>query len=119
MDEPRRTHPQGEGETPAGPPNCWDIMDCGRGPVGGDDSEAEICPVAVPQESGRDGLNRGLYGGRVCWAVEGASLVCREQGVSQRPVDMGRAGGLMSCMECPAFKCIQEAEGHSFDFGLR
>ncbi len=46
--------------------NCWEVKQCGRGP---NDNSQPVCPAASPGKF--DGINKGTYAGRFCWAVAG------------------------------------------------
>lgn len=50
--------------------NCWEYMKCGREPKGEKAKELGVCPAAT--YSSVNGLNGGINGGRICWAVAGA-----------------------------------------------
>ncbi len=47
--------------------NCWEYMECGRGPGGFGTHEAGVCNIA--KEIAANGLNGGVNGGRLCWLI--------------------------------------------------
>ncbi len=49
--------------------NCWQVMDCGREPAGSKVEELGVCPAAIVERA--NGVNDGLNGGRICWAIAG------------------------------------------------
>ncbi len=49
--------------------NCWEYMRCGRELEGEKVSEFGICPAATNKDA--DGVNGGVNGGRMCWAIVG------------------------------------------------
>lgn len=49
--------------------NCWEFKKCGREPGGTMADELGVCPVSTATYT--DGLNRGINGGRICWAIRG------------------------------------------------
>jgi hypothetical protein len=49
--------------------NCWEFMKCGREPRGKHAKELGVCRAAT--FSSVDGLNGGVNGGRICWAIAG------------------------------------------------
>jgi len=49
--------------------NCWEYMKCGRELNGGKVNELGICPAATYTSA--DGINGGVNGGRMCWAIVG------------------------------------------------
>ena len=49
--------------------NCWEYMKCGREPKGEKVKELGVCPAAT--YTAVNGLNGGINGGRMCWAIAG------------------------------------------------
>lgn len=49
--------------------NCWEFMKCGRELNGERAKDLGVCPTAIYPHA--DGLNGGLNGGRICWAIVG------------------------------------------------
>lgn len=84
--------------------NCWEIKSCGRGPGGEKIGEHGVCPAA--SESIHDGLNRGVRGGRICWAVAGTFCGGKVQGLFAEKID--------SCVSCEVFQLVTAEEGEKF-----
>ena len=78
-------------------PNCWDVMECGKGP---DAAPDETCPAAT--ESRLDGQNRGCMGGRCCWVVPHTLCNDETQGTF--------ATKLTLCSECIFFSRVVSEE---------
>jgi len=87
--------------------NCWEVMNCGRGPDGQYEHEPGACPTASRTEF--NGVNNGLNGGRVCWAVAGTFCNGNIQGVFATKIE--------SCLRCAFFR--QVAAEEDLDFILR
>ncbi len=87
--------------------NCWEMKKCGRQPGGNLVSELGVCPAATSNDF--DGVNCGLNGGRVCWAVAGTFCKGKVQGVFATKIE--------SCIKCSFFQ--QVADEEDFDFVLR
>jgi len=81
--------------------NCWDVMRCGRGPNGAGAGGLPKCAAAL--ETSADGVNGGVNGGRVCWAVAGT--LCNGRARDRR------ASRLVSCLGCDFFSQVQREEG--------
>ena len=81
--------------------NCWEILGCGREPGGESVNSRGPCPAAT--ETSADGVNSGVNGGRVCWAVSGT--FCGE------PVRGTVASKLVSCLSCEVFTRVLQDEG--------
>ena len=92
--------------------NCWEFMACGQEPGGARAAEEGVCPAALPSAAGKDGRNRGSFGGRSCWAVR--ATLCSPRTAPNE----SKAQRLLRCFECGAFKQIQEEEGLGFELGL-
>ena len=88
----------------AGKNNCWEIKDCGREPGGKKCNELGVCPAAVDYSS--NGVNSGVNGGRICWAIAGTLCDGRIQGTfaSKQP----------TCMVCEVFLRVQHEEDNKF-----
>jgi hypothetical protein len=84
--------------------NCWEIMKCGREPDAENVNKPSICPAAVSGDY--DGMNKGRYRGRFCWAVTGTLCDGEVQGT--------HAKKLMDCIQCEFLKCVNEQEGRYF-----
>lgn len=84
--------------------NCWEIINCGRGPGGNKISEYGVCPAVT--NSIVDGLNNGNNGGRICWSIAGTLCEGRIRGTY--------AQKRFTCLNCKVFKRVKEEEGHDF-----
>lgn len=80
--------------------NCWEYMKCGREPGGTKVNEFGICPAAA--DLSFDGINSGICGGRICWAVAGTFCDGKVQGTFAEKRE--------SCMSCSFYKTVQEEE---------
>ncbi len=58
--------------------NCWEYMKCGRELNGKKVKELGVCPVAIDPYA--DGINEGINGGRICWAIVGSYSLYHEKG---------------------------------------
>jgi CRP-like cAMP-binding protein len=83
--------------------NCWEFSRCGREPGGDRVDDMGVCPAAA--DTSFDGINRGVAGGRICWAVAGTFCGGRVQGTF--------AEKRSSCMDCDFFKTVLREEGAS------
>ncbi len=81
--------------------NCWESKNCGRQPGGLKTAELGVCPAAIEKRT--DGLNRGVNGGRCCWAVAGTFCGGKVQGAF--------AAKLANCLVCEFFKQVATEEG--------
>jgi len=84
--------------------NCWEFKQCGREPGGANTQALGVCPAALP--SAYDGANRGLHGGRFCWAVAGTLCGGRVQGTFAKK--------FKTCLDCEFLKHVQEVRGRFF-----
>jgi two-component system phosphate regulon sensor histidine kinase PhoR len=84
--------------------NCWDIKRCGRGPGGANVATLGACPAGEPGP--HSGLNGGVEGGRICWAVVGTLCDGEVQG--------SFATKQTTCTQCEVFKGVQAEEGSGF-----
>jgi hypothetical protein len=81
--------------------NCWEFMKCGR-EIGGERAEdLGVCAAAVYPHA--DGINRGVNGGRICWALVG-NYSCNAGRSSL-------AGKQVLCYECEFHKKVLAEEG--------
>lgn len=80
--------------------NCWEFMKCGREKL----NKKGICPAVI--EAKADKINRGLNGGRVCWAVAGTYCNGKVQGTY--------AQKLLSCLLCDFRQKVREEEEFRF-----
>jgi len=81
--------------------NCWDFKKCGRQPGGTRVAELGVCPAATMTRA--DGMNGGIKGGRICWALAGTLCGGQVQGTF--------AQKLTNCMACDFYKQVRAQEG--------
>ena len=104
----RAVHPErSRGGPSALRQNCWEVFGCGRNPGGPRAAELGTCPAATTATA--RGLNGGVNGGRICWAVAGT--LCAEH----RPAQTNH--GPHRCASCRFFLQVREEEGLA-DFRL-
>jgi hypothetical protein len=102
--KPRRTEEllaRARGLLTTGRMNCWDYLGCGREPGGGKCNLDGPCPAAVDAQA--NGVNSGVNGGRVCWAVSGTFCGTLAQGTE--------ASKILSCFSCGFFTRVLQEEG--------
>ena len=73
--------------------NCWEFMQCGKGPREGQVSNQDICPVALNEQY--NSINRGINAGRFCWVIKGTNKQCQ----------------WMTCLTCPFAIHVKQEEG--------
>lgn len=71
--------------------NCWEFKKCGREPGGIMAEKLGVCLTAIATFA--NGLNGGLNGGRICWAING-------KWISEKA----------SCMNCDFFYILEGEE---------
>ena len=81
--------------------NCWDFKKCGRQPGGSRVSELGVCPASTSAKG--HGLNGGLNGGRICWALTGTLCGGKVQGTF--------AEKLGNCQECEFYLLVRTEQG--------
>ncbi len=86
------------------PKNCWEVKQRGRQPGGDKAEELGICPAAL--ESKHDAKNRGVNGGRFCWAIAGTLCGGKVQGLFAMKIE--------SCILCPFLQQVEAEEGQRF-----
>jgi hypothetical protein len=84
--------------------NCWEVMKCGREPGGKNVEQLGVCPAALANQY--DGVNKGRYGGRICWVVAGTLCVGKVQGTYAKK--------MKACLQCRFLKQVNEEEGRFF-----
>ncbi len=80
--------------------NCWEYKRCGREPRGANVDELGICPASL--ETRVDGINSGINGGRVCWAIAGTFCMGKVQGTFALKVD--------TCLDCDFYHLVKKEE---------
>ncbi|MCL5266000.1 MAG: hypothetical protein M1343_12570 [Chloroflexi bacterium] len=88
--------------------NCWQMKACGREPGGSKAGQMGVCPAAKDKE--HNGINGGVNGGRICWAVAGTFCGGIVQGTF--------AEKQASCLACDIYKKVKQEEGSSFHLML-
>ncbi|WP_291322605.1 NAD(P)-dependent oxidoreductase [Desulfonatronospira sp.] len=83
--------------------NCWDVMQCGRGPGQGLDEE-NLCPAAG--ENRLDGVHGGRQAGRACWVVAGTCSGGSVQGQYAQTIT--------KCRHCMFYQQVLSEEKDSF-----
>ncbi len=83
--------------------NCWEFMNCGRGPNAKDKEKCKSCPVVA--NTVLDGFNQGRNAGRACWLVAGT--FCKGK------VSGSYAEKINSCRECEFYKSVHATEGQT------
>ena len=86
-----------------GKQNCWEVMQCGRGPGQGLDQE-HICPAA--RENRLDGVHGGQNAGRACWVVAGTCCGGNVQGVFAQTIT--------KCRHCMFYQQVVSEEKENF-----
>ncbi|MBI4976798.1 MAG: hypothetical protein HZC28_04910 [Spirochaetes bacterium] len=81
--------------------NCWEFKKCGREPGGVKAAELGICPAASEQRT--NGINRGVNGGRACWAIAGTLCGGKVQGAF--------AAKIGNCLTCEFYQRVGMEEG--------
>lgn len=80
--------------------NCWEFMNCGR-EIGGEKVDTlGVCPTLLKMSA--DGLNGGIAGGRICWAVS--------ETLSGKRVEVCSARKTVSCESCHFFQIVKKEE---------
>lgn len=84
--------------------NCWEYFQCGFEPGGSRVKEYGVCPAAI--SGPYDGMNRGRFAGRFCWAIEGTIGDCKKIGTKEEQ--------LMRCIQCEFMKKVHDDESSGF-----
>jgi hypothetical protein len=84
--------------------NCWEYKNCGRENGGAKVEALGVCPAALPGD--HDGTNKGIFGGRICWAVAGTLCDGTPSNISARK--------LSTCLECKFLDRVHNEEGRHF-----
>ena len=80
--------------------NCWEFMKCGREPGGSNVTESGACPAAT--QTHVSGINGGINGGRLCWAIAGTFCDCEVPGSFAKEVN--------TCIHCDFYQKVREEE---------
>jgi hypothetical protein len=81
--------------------NCWEYMKCGRELNGERAKEFGVCPAAAYPYA--DGINGGINGGRICWAIVGDySCYCGKHALLEKQ---------QLCFDCEFHKKVLAEEG--------
>lgn len=81
--------------------NCWEVIKCGREPGGAEAERSGPCPAAT--DATANGINTGLNGGRVCWAISGTFCGLDNENSASRKI--------ISCLNCDFFYQVLQEEG--------
>jgi GlcNAc-P-P-Und epimerase len=84
--------------------NCWEVMQCGRGPAEGFTGGKDICPAA--RDPRLDGVHGGINSGRACWVVAGTMCAGEVQGTFARKFE--------ACQACRFFQQVLREERGEF-----
>ncbi len=84
--------------------NCWEFKKCGRELGGANIGEKGVCAAAIPSKF--SGTNKGVHGGRFCWAIRDTICDISDQESFQSK--------LMTCLDCQFFKEVQDQEEENF-----
>jgi len=84
--------------------NCWEFKKCGREPGGYKVSTLGVCEAS--KHVNANGLNRGLNGGRACWAISGTLCGDKVQGTF--------AAKVAECLKCDFYQKVKDEEGIRF-----
>ncbi len=85
------------------PINCWEYKQCRRHPGGYLSLQQGVCPASTEEEF--NGVNHGINGGRICWAISGSF---RESEPTCQILE-----NIDNCIECDFFVKVNRCEGIS------
>jgi hypothetical protein len=88
----------------AGKENCWDYMECGRGPGSGRVVPHGSCPAT--KEMRLHGTHGGMNAGRACWVIAGTLCGGGVAGTF--------ASKFRDCKVCPFFLQVKKDEHPNF-----
>lgn len=77
--------------------NCWEVMDCGRGP---DSASGDVCPAATADPL--HGVHNGTNAGRACWVVAGTLCNGAVSGTFAKKME--------NCLLCPFYRQVRGEE---------
>jgi hypothetical protein len=81
--------------------NCWEARQCGLQAGGRRAAKMGVCPASADRAP--DGVNGGINGGRICWALPGTLCRTGFQGT--------HAQKLAACMDCEFYRLVRAEEG--------
>ncbi len=84
--------------------NCWEHMDCGRGPGGSKVDELGLCPAALAHSL--SSVHGGQAAGRACWIVAGT--------LCDGKVEGSFASKYGSCSRCGFYLKVRKEERSDF-----
>lgn len=84
--------------------NCWEFLKCGKELGGENITELSVCPAAI--DTSANGLNGGINGGRICWAVTGTFCGDKVLGCFVKKH--------LNCRSCNFFKKVEKEEEAEF-----
>ena len=84
--------------------NCWEFMNCGRGPNGTEGENCEICPAT--RHSSLDGFNEGINSGRTCWLIAGTFCNSKVSGTYAEKIE--------SCRTCEFYQEVNKGSGQTW-----
>lgn len=84
--------------------NCWEFFGCGRELEKIIVPESGVCRASI--DTSANGTNRGINGGRICWAISGTFKGDKVEG--------HYAKKLLSCRSCKFFRTVRDEEGVKF-----
>lgn len=95
--------------------NCWEIKLCGREPGGTHVKDLGVCRAATQETTlmglPLNGINDGINGGRICWAIAGTLCGGKVQGTY--------AEKKTTCLSCEVFTQVQaEQKKHGLRFQI-
>jgi hypothetical protein len=82
--------------------NCWEYRQCGREPGGRIYKILGGCPAAT--ETRTDGVNGGVNGGRICWAIAGT------KGTGNRSCSLTFSEKITDCVLCDFYQKVFREE---------
>lgn len=84
--------------------DCWEFMECGRGPGSVRESRTTQCPAS--RDSRLHGTHGGRNAGRACWVVAGT--MCGDTAAGTF------ASKFRNCRQCPFYALVKSEERPDF-----
>jgi hypothetical protein len=84
--------------------DCWEFMECGRGPGAARGGESGLCPAA--RDSRLHGTHGGRNAGRACWVLAGTMCGGQTAGTF--------ASKFRNCQQCPFYALVKREEHPDF-----